>query len=62
MRGVVAAVLSGTAFFLVLKTLWGHPPATGKNYVLQFAAWVVAWAPGLLALTLDHSSRTVRRV
>ena len=62
MRAVLAAVLSGIAFFLVLNTLWGRPPATGKNYVLQFAAWVVAWAPGLLALTLDHSSRTDRRV
>jgi hypothetical protein len=62
MRGVVAAVLSGIAFFLVLNTLWGHPPATGKNYVVQFAAWVVAWAPGLLALTLAHSSRRERRV
>jgi hypothetical protein len=61
-RGVLAAVLSGIAFFLVLNTLWGSPPATGRNYVLQFAAWVVAWAPGLLALTLDHSSRTDRRV
>jgi hypothetical protein len=62
MRGVLAAVLSGIAFFLVLNTLWGRPPAAGKNYVLQFAAWVVAWAPGLLALTLDHSSRTDRCV
>ena len=62
MRGMLAAVLSGIAFFLVLNTLWGRPPATGKNYVLQFAAWVVAWTPGLLALTLAHRSRTDRRV
>lgn len=61
MRGVLAAVLSGIAFFLVLNTLWGRPPAAGKNYVLQFAAWVVAWAPGLLALTLV-SPRAGRRV
>jgi hypothetical protein len=59
---VLAAVLSGIAFFLVLNTLWGRPPAAGKNYVQQFAAWVVAWAPGLLALTLDHPSRTDRCV
>jgi hypothetical protein len=62
MRGVLAAVLSGIAFFLVLNTLWGRPPATGRNYFLQFAAWVVAWAPGLLALTLGRSPRTDRRV
>ena len=60
-RGVLAAVLSGLAFFLVMNTLWGRPPATGKNYLVQFAAWVVAWAPGLLALTLGRSSRADRR-
>src|SRR5215218_6361429 len=49
LRGVLAAVLSGLAFFLVMKTLWGRPPASGKNYLVQFAAWVVAWTPGLLA-------------
>ena len=51
-RGVLAAVLAGIAFFLVMNTLWGRPPATGRNYFVQFAAWVVAWAPGLLALTI----------
>ena len=57
MRGVVAAIFSGIAFFLVMNTLWGRPPATGKNYVVQFAAWVIAWAPGLLALTLASKNR-----
>ena len=51
-RGALAAVLSGLAFFLVMNTLWGRPPASGRNYVVQFFAWVVAWAPGLLTLTL----------
>lgn len=51
MRGTLAAVLSGLAFFLVMNTLWGVPPATGRNYALQFVAWAFAWAPGLLALT-----------
>jgi hypothetical protein len=41
-RGVLAAILSGIGFYLVLNTLWGRPPATGRNYALQFAAWVVA--------------------
>ena len=59
-RGVLAAVLSGAAFFMVMNTLWGRPPATGRNYALQFAAWVVAWAPGLLALTLGQSARAER--
>lgn len=60
-RGVLAALLSGIAFFLVMNTLWGRPPATGRNYLVQFAAWVVAWAPGLLALTLGRSIRADRR-
>jgi hypothetical protein len=55
-RGALAAVLSGVAFFMVMNTLWGRPPATGRNYALQFAAWVVAWAPGLLALTAGRSA------
>jgi hypothetical protein len=53
-RGALAAVLSGIAFFMVMNTLWGRPPATGRNYAVQFAAWVAAWAPGLLALTLGR--------
>jgi hypothetical protein len=56
-RGALAAVLSGVAFFMVMNTLWGRPPATGRNYALQFGAWVVAWAPGVLAMILSRSSR-----
>lgn len=56
-RGTLAAVVSGAAFYLVMNTLWGRPPAGGRNYFVQFAAWVVAWAPGLLALTLGRTSR-----
>jgi hypothetical protein len=53
-RGALAAVLSGAAFFMVMNTLWGRPPASGRNYAIQFGAWLVAWAPGLLALTLER--------
>jgi hypothetical protein len=49
-RGLVAAVSGGIAFYLVLTTLWGRPPAGGRNYLVQFLAWSFAWAPGLLAL------------
>lgn len=59
-RGALAAVLSGVAFFMVMNTLWGRPPASGRNYAVQFAAWAVAWAPGLLALTLVRPSTTRR--
>jgi hypothetical protein len=54
-RGFVAAALGGVAFYLMVDTLWGRPPAGGRNYITQFGAWVVAWAPGLLALTLGGS-------
>jgi rhodanese-related sulfurtransferase len=50
-RGVVAAVAGGIAFALVVGTLWGRAPDGGRNYALQFAAWMFAWAPGLLAIT-----------
>lgn len=61
LRGVLAAVLGGIAFYLVMNTLWGRPPATGRNYLVQFGAWVIAWAPGLLALTWGRSPRADRR-
>src|SRR5262245_17976621 len=51
-RGLAAAVVGGIAFYLVLNTLWGRPPAGGRNYMVQFFAWAFAWAPGLFALTL----------
>lgn len=52
-RGLAAALFGGVAFYLVMQTLWGRAPATGRSYALQFAAWCAAWAPGLLALTLS---------
>jgi hypothetical protein len=56
-RGCLAALLSGIAFALVMQTLWGRPPAGGRNYLLQFAAWVLAWAPGILILTATPPGR-----
>lgn len=53
-RGALAAVLGGIAFALVRNILWGRPPADGRNYLLQYAAWAFAWAPGLLALSWDR--------
>lgn len=54
-RGLIAAVAGGIAFALVRNVLWGRPPAEGRNYLLQFAAWAFAWAPGLLALTWERA-------
>lgn len=53
-RGVVASVASGLAFALLLPILWGRPPNGGRSYLIQFAAWALAWAPGLLALTWER--------
>jgi hypothetical protein len=55
-RGLAAAVLGCIAFYLVLETLWGKPPETGRNYAVQFLAWAFAWAPGLLSLTWDRTA------
>ena len=49
-RGAIAAVISGVAFYAISGTVWGPPPAGGRNYVKHFAAWLVAWAPGILAI------------
>ena len=53
-RGLTAAVVGGIAFALVMNVLWGRPPAGGRNYLLQWAAWAAAWAPGLLALMAER--------
>lgn len=57
-RGLVAAVTAGVAFSVVRETLWGRPAGGERIYFLQFAAWAVAWAPGLLALTWPVTTAT----
>ena len=56
-RGVLASILAGVAFYAVVGVLWGRPPAGGRNYLVQFAAWTVAWAPGILALVGSTQGR-----
>jgi hypothetical protein len=56
LRGALAALVGGIAFALVMTRLWGAPPAGGRNYLVQFVAWAVAWAPGLIILTIDRPS------
>jgi hypothetical protein len=51
-RGAVAAVASGAAFYLVAGIWTDRPPEGGRNYVWHLVAWTIAWAPGLMALTL----------
>jgi len=59
-HGALAAVLSGFTFYLVVGALWGRAPQGGRNYLLQFANWVIAWAPGILAIGQNLRKRRVR--
>jgi len=47
--GLVAAVGSGITFYLVSGIWTDHPDV--RNYFWHLAAWTVAWAPGVTALT-----------
>ena len=58
MRGISAAALGGIAFFLMMDALWGRPPAEGRNYLLQFGAWLIAWTPGILAIAAGPKRRS----
>jgi hypothetical protein len=53
-RGVLAGVLSGAAFYAVADMWTGWDPAR-INYVEHFGRWAFAFAPGFLAL---QASRT----
>ena len=60
-RGALAAVLGAAAFALVVGVLWGRPPASGRNYLLQIGAWAFAWAPGILAIALPKPEDRLRQ-
>ena len=49
--GLIAAVASGIAFYLV-SGIWTDPlRGATRNYLWHLAAWSIAWAPGITALT-----------
>jgi hypothetical protein len=48
-RGIVAAVLSGVAFYLISGIWTRHDPG-GPNYAWNLAAWSFAFFPGFAAL------------
>jgi hypothetical protein len=54
-RGVVAAVLSGLAFFAI-SGIWTHPPPGGPNYLVHFLSWTFAFLPGFVVLFFRRSS------
>jgi hypothetical protein len=52
-RGAIAAVASGITFYAIAGTVWGRTPPGGRNYLRHFVAWIVAWAPGIIAIAVN---------
>jgi hypothetical protein len=48
-RGVVAAVVSGAAFYAI-SGIWTGGSTRNPSYLLNFGAWTVAFLPGFIAL------------
>ncbi|MEM9595665.1 MAG: hypothetical protein AAGD06_15440 [Acidobacteriota bacterium] len=55
-RGLVAAVASGLAFYAI-SGIWTRPDPEGPNYVWHFLCWAFAFLPGFLALFLGSPRR-----
>jgi len=55
-RGLIAAVLSGAAFYMI-SGIWTRPSPGGPNYVIHFIYWSFAFLPGFLALFVAHPTR-----
>ena len=56
-RGVLAAVGSGVAFYLV-SGIWSPFNPHGWDYLMHFGAWTVAYLPGFAALFVERRPRT----
>jgi hypothetical protein len=50
-RGVLAAIASGLAFYLI-SGIWRPFNPQGLDYAVHFAAWTLAFLPGFAALML----------
>ena len=55
-RGLIAAVLSGAAFYMI-SGIWTRPSRGGPNYLIHFLYWSFAFLPGFLALFLAQPAR-----
>lgn len=49
MRGTIAAVASGLAFYAIAD-IWLRPSPDGPRYLVSLASWSFAFLPGFLAL------------
>lgn len=56
-RGLVAAVLSGLAFYAI-SGIWTRPPRGGPNYLYHVGAWTFAFFPGFAALFAGRARAT----
>ncbi len=54
-RGLIAAVASGLAFYLI-SGIWRPFNPEGWDYAVHFAAWTAAFFPGFAALLLARRS------
>jgi hypothetical protein len=55
-RGLLAGIASGLAFYAV-SGMWTRWDPTNVNYFDHFARWVIAFAPGFLALQAGTPAR-----
>jgi hypothetical protein len=55
-RGSIAAVLSGLAFYAI-SGIWTRPSPGGPDYIRHFLSWSFAFLPGFLALFAGGASR-----
>ena len=59
-RGLVAAVVSGLAFYAI-SGIWTRPSRGGPNYLVHLLSWSFAFLPGFLALFVGRASAQVTR-
>lgn len=57
LRGLVAATLSGFAFYAI-SGIWTDPPPGGPDYALNVASWAFAFLPGFLVLFWGNRDRS----
>lgn len=55
-RGLLAALLSGLAFYAI-SGIWTQPRPGGPDYVVNLASWTLAFLPGLCALLLGEDGQ-----
>jgi hypothetical protein len=54
-RGAIAAVTSGIAFYFI-SGIWRPFNPVGWDYAVHFAAWTIAYLPGFAALMVSVRS------